>query len=288
MGIFLWQQTRMASWHSQLQLRFSLDDGRTVLRQQHVGALRTLASHYPEHPVVCHQVLVHPPGGMVGGDILEVDATVEPGAHALLTTAGAGRYYRSIDTPAQQTLLARLGAHARLEWLPLENLAYDGCIGENHCRFELSPGAELLAWDLLALGLPAAGATFGIGRFTQRIELPGIWQERGVIAADDHALRFGLSGLHGHNALATFFYAAGSPIPSRARQALLDAARQHIATAHHLALFAGVSAPHPQIVVLRVLGQRIEPITALLRKVLAAWRLLAWNLPAILPRVWAT
>lgn len=277
----------MASWHSRLNLQFSLEAGRTVLRHQHDGGLRALASHYPEPGAVCHQVLVHPPGGLVGGDTLAIDAVVETGAHALVTTPGAGRFYRSTGAPARQTLDARLEPGARLEWLPLETLAYNGCLGENRSRFALASGAELIAWDLLALGLPAADATFQTGRFTQHIELPGLWLERGCLAADDAALLHGPGGLRGHTALATLLFAAGSPITAARRDALLDAARD-IAASGHAALFAGATAPHPQVIVLRVVGQRIEPLAALLRAVWAAWRQDAWNVRACTPRVWAT
>lgn len=237
---------------------------------------------------MCHQVLVHPPGGLVSGDDLEVHAELDAGAHALVTTPGAGRFYRSTGEPARQMLRAQLAANARLEWLPLETLAYDGCIGESHIRFDLAPGAEFIAWDVLALGLPTADAAFLSGRFTQHIELPGVWLERGVIVADDCAMRIGRSGLHGHSAIGTLIFAAGSQIAPARRDALLDTARQLAAQVPHAALLAGVSAPQPQVIVLRVLGQRTEPIIALLRAVWAQWRQLAWSLPPCAPRVWAT
>jgi len=278
----------MAPWHSRLQLQFSAEAARTVLRHQHEGGLRALASHYPEDPGICHQVLVHPPGGLVGGDILDIDLSVQEGAHALVTTPGAGRFYRSTGAPARQTLEARLASGARLEWLPLETLAYSDCLGENRSRFHLAPGAELMAWDLLALGLPAADAAFRAGRFTQHIELPGIWLERGCIAGDDDALLHGPGGLRGHAALATLFFAAGSPLAAQRREALLDAARQAADEAQQASVLFGATAPHAQIVALRVLGHRIEPVAALCRAVWAAWRQTGWGVGACAPRVWST
>lgn len=278
----------MSTWHSHLQLQFRLQHDRTVLHHRHEGGLRALASHYPEATTVCHQVLVHPPGGLVGGDTLAMDLDVDAGAHAVVTTPGAGRFYRSTGAPARQTLEARLAPGARLEWLPQDTLAYDGCIAENRSRFHLAPGAELIAWDQLALGLPAADSAFRHGRFTQHIELPGVWLERGHIAADDAALRHAPGGLQGHSTVATAWFAAGSALAAARRDALLDAARQLAASAPHAALLAGATAPHPQIIVLRVLGHRTEPVAALLRAVWGAWRQLAWALPPCPPRVWAT
>lgn len=278
----------MAPWHSRLHLQFSSEAERTVLRHRHEGGLRALASHYPEAPGICHQVLVHPPGGLVGGDILDIDLSVQAGAHALVTTPGAGRFYRSTGAPARQTLEARLASGARLEWLPLETLAYDECLGENRSRFHLAPGAELIAWDLLALGLPAGDAAFRAGRFTQHVELPGIWLERGCIAGDDEVLLHASGGLRGHTALATLLFAAGSPLAAQRRDALIETARQAADAAAVDEVLWGATAPHAQIIVLRVLGHRIEPVAALCRAVWTAWRQVGWGLDVCVPRVWST
>ena len=277
----------MSPWHSQLQLHFRADADRTMVQHRHQGGLRVLASLYPEAARVCHQVLVHPPGGLVGGDVIAIETRLQAGTHALVTTPGASRFYRSTGAPAAQTLDAHLGDGARLEWLPLETLAYNGCLGENRSRFILDPGAELITWDMLALGLPAAGAAFRSGGFTQHIELPGLWLERGHLAAGDTALLHGPGGLDGRTALATLVFACGSPIDPHRRDALLDAAR-HVAQAWPAPLRVGATSPHPQVVVLRALADRIEPVAALLRDVWAAWRHAAWALPACPPRVWAT
>jgi hypothetical protein len=103
----------------------------------------------------------------------------------LITTPGATRFYRSAGALAEQSLVARLAADARLEWLPLETIAYSGTQASNRMRFELDPGAEMIGWDVLALGLPAAGEPFAHGRFEQQIELPGAWLERGVLDTED-------------------------------------------------------------------------------------------------------
>ena len=60
------------TWHARLQLDYTLEAERCVLRHQHSGPLRILQSLYPEGDSVCHNVLVHPPGGLVGGDTLDI------------------------------------------------------------------------------------------------------------------------------------------------------------------------------------------------------------------------
>jgi len=270
---------RSEAWHA--------GTWRTVLHSRHEGPLRVLASLYPEAATVCHNVLLHPPGGVVGGDTLLLEADLSEGAHALLTTPGATRFYRSGGEPALQSVDARVAAGARLEWLPLETIVHSGALAENRLRFMLAPGAEMIGWDVLALGLPAAGERFAAGRFTQHVELPGVWLERARLDASDRRLFDSPLGWNGHTVLASMWFAAGSPLAEARRNALLGAAR-HTAAIHSLAASAGASATHAEVVVLRVLAPRVEPAMALLVQVWAEWRAIAWSLAACPPRVWRT
>jgi urease accessory protein len=274
-------------WDSRLRLRYALRQGRTSAWHLHEGALRVLAALYPEGDAVCHHVLVHPPAGMAGGDRVRVDLELQAGAHALLTTPGATRFYRSLGASASQALHARVAEGARLEWLPLESLAYEDCIAENRAVFELEPGAEMMAWDMLALGRPAAGDAFARGSFTQHLEIPGLWLERGRIDGGDLVLREAPGGLDGQAALGTLLLAAGTPLDAARREALLETARALVAVLPE-GLRAGVTSPQPGVLVLRALAGRIEPVARLLRSAWAAWRSQAWGLAACAPRVWST
>ena len=184
-------------WHARLSLDYTLEAGRTVARFAHDGPLRILQSLYPEGDAVCHNVLVHPPSGLVGGDTLDVRITAGAGTHGLVTTPGASRFYRSDGPVAVQRTQITLQAGARVEWLPLEALCYSGCVAENHLTLNLAPGAELVGWDITALGLPHAQLPFERGSFLQHIELPGTWLERGRIDAADTRLLNGPLGLAG-------------------------------------------------------------------------------------------
>lgn len=274
-------------WHARLSLDYVATAARTVLRFEHEGPLRVLQSLYPEGDAICHNVLVHPPGGLVGGDTLQIDVQVHSGAHALLTTPGAARFYRSDGETARQHTQLRVEPGARLEWLPLEALCYSGCIAENRLQMELAPGAEMMGWDVTALGLPSAGKPFERGHFLQHIEMPGAWLERGRIAADDHALMDGPLGLAGQRCMASLFFCCGTA-PDRARRELaLDTARA-LLHSHALQATAGATSPHPQVVVVRVLAPLVEPAMQLLREVRGAWRQALWGLAPTLPRVWST
>jgi urease accessory protein len=274
------------SWLARLSLHYTHAAGHTSAHDRHEGPLRVLQRLYPEGPGICHHVIVHPPGGVVGGDELHVDATLDAGAHALITTPGATRFYRSEGAMARQQVRLKLQGGARLEWLPMETIAYSGCMAASQLRLELDAGAETLGWDVIALGLPAAGQGFERGSFEQNIELPGRWLERGRIAAQDPLLASPL-GWAGHSVLATAWFACGGPMPDARRDTMLDAARECI-QASPLARSAGATAAQPQVLVLRVLAARVEPAMVLLAAVRAAWRFTAWGLAAEPPRIWRT
>ena len=277
------------SWIARLNLDYSLEAGRSVARHAHDGPLRILQSLYPEGDRICHNVLVHPPSGLVGGDTLDMHVTVGAGAHGLVTTPGATRFYRSEAGLATQQVHARLQDGARLEWLPLEALAYSGCDALNLARFSLAPTAELMTWDLTALGLPNAQQPFVAGRFQQHLEIEGhdgpIWLERGTVDAQDQRLMNGPLGLAGQRCMATLVFAAGSPIVPERVETALEAARAALQESP-LRLQAGATQPHPQVIVLRVLAPVVEPAMQLLRPVWAAWRQALWGLPGTVPRLW--
>lgn len=273
-------------WHARLQLDYTRESARTVARFEHNGPLRILQSLYPEGDAICHNVLVHPPGGLVGGDTLDITATVAPGAHGLLTTPGATRFYRSNGPLALQRSHLTLAEGARLEWLPLEALCYNACNAENHLTLNLAPSAECMGWDVTALGLPHANQPFETGRFVQHLEVPDLWLERGAINAADHRLMQSPLGLAGHRCMASLFFAAGSPLDRTRRDAALDAARA-VMDAHALKATAGATSPNPQMVVLRVLAPQVEPAMQLLKAVRVAWRQVMWEMSGEPPRIWA-
>jgi len=274
------------SWHAHLQLNYTQESDRTVARFLHNGPLRILQSLYPEGDAVCHNVLVHPPGGLVGGDTLSIDVTAAAGSHGLITTPGATRFYRSGGEAAIQRTNIAVAADARLEWLPLEAICYSGCRAENRLTLQLEPGAELMGWDVTALGLPGANLPFERGSLLQHIEVPGRWRERGRIDASDVRLLQSPIGLAGHRCMASLFFVAGSAISRARRESALDAARA-LLEAHPLRESAGVTSPQPGVIVLRVLAPVVEPAMHLLREVWRTWRAELWQMSAAPPRIWA-
>ena len=273
-------------WKATLQLDYSVENQRCVLRHAHHGPLRILKSLYPEGDKVCHNILVHPPSGLVGGDELHIDLHMQAGSHAVVTTPGATRFYGADAMPASQRVHAHLAPNASLEWLPLEALAYSGCQARNEVVFHLSPGSRLMAWDVTALGLPHAHQPFLNGSFEQHLEIKNAWLERGLIQASDHRLLHSPLGLNGHSCQSTLVFAQGSPMTPVDREQVIGLAR-NLCENHSLQLQAGVTSADARVVVVRVLSDQVEGAMELLRSIWLQWRSQCWQLPAVAPRIWA-
>ncbi len=275
------------TWHSSLTLNYTASDrAKTTASFVHNGPLRILKSLYPEGDAICHNVLVHPPGGLAGGDVLDINVKVAKGAHGLVTTPSATRFYRSDGDAASQHSRLQVQASARLEWLPLEAIAHPGCLADNRLTLQLEPGSEMIGWDVAALGLPHSGQPFDTGSYCQHIEMPGVWLERGRVQASDQRLRFSQLGLAGNTCMASLFFAVGSDLPRPRRERALDAAR-HILHTQAVALAAGVTSPNARVVVVRALAPQVEPALNLLKQIWACWRTELWQLPTDQPRIWA-
>lgn len=163
-------------WRAALELEFRVSSGRTVaLRKHHTGPLVTQQPHYPDGPERCETILVHPPGGIAGGDHLRLSARVRDGAEAVITTPGASRFYRTRGSVADVRQAFRVDAGGTLEWLPHETLLYDSAQARCGTRIDLETGSKLLAWEIIGLGRPASRQPFRRGDCRFRFE---IWRDR--------------------------------------------------------------------------------------------------------------
>jgi len=167
--------TAMAGWQGSLQLRFSHCHGKTQQIHAQVQApLKVQRPFYPEGVAVCHSVLLHTAGGIVGGDRLDQTIHLEPNAQALLTTAAATKVYRSNGQQARQTIEIQVDAGACLEWLPQETIVFNSAIYRQDLRVELAPGANWLGWEMTRFGRSARGEKFLQGEWRSHTE---VWQQ---------------------------------------------------------------------------------------------------------------
>jgi urease accessory protein len=201
-------------WRARLALGFERRGERTVLaHREHDGPLVVQKSLHPEGAGICHAIVVHPPSGLVGGDELRLDVVAAAGAHALLTTPGAGKWYRSTGREASQRISIEVADHAIAEWLPQETIFYDGAHGRIELNASLTGSARLIAWDVTCLGRTGSGESFGSGRcrLQTRITRDGRlqWIERGSIAPGSRVAA-SVAGLAGAPVFGTMVVAAPS------------------------------------------------------------------------------
>jgi urease accessory protein len=246
---------------------------------------------FPEGPGVCHVYVLHPPGGIVGGDRLRVTADVETGAHALLTTPAATKAYRTAGAPSIVENVLRVATGGVLEWLPQETILYDGCDLTLHTRVDLAAGAAFLGLDVVCFGLPARGPAedgFARGRCRQDVEL---WRdgvplvlERGRFdgAGAVHASAWGLAGapvmgtLFAAPAWQTDLGALATEIRARAAELAADD------------LGAATVLRGGSVLACRYVGPSVERGGRFLREAWALARRALLDRDAVAPRIWAT
>lgn len=279
------------SWKARLSLGFEARPDRTVLQELDFrGPLRVQRTFHPEG-APCHCCILHPPGGLVSGDRLDIVAHCAPGAHALLTTPSAGKIYGADSHlhPQAQHVRLQVRAGGSLEWLPMETIVFDGAQAMTSLEIDLEGGACLAGWDILCLGRPESAAPFRTGRVVQRLAIhrDGIplLLERLVLEGGGPVTQevFGLDGLP---VLGTLF-AVGLE-DAAAEQAVLAVrqALEHIPAAAG----AGISAAtfRRGVLLVRHRGASTLAARTVFEAVWAAVRPLLLDRPACPPRVWAT
>jgi urease accessory protein len=267
------------SWHAELELaygRFGASTRPTLRR--HCGPLRVQKHLYGDGPEVCQHIIVHPPGGIAGGDRLDIDVQVGADAWAQLTSPGAAKWYRA-KGPAYQQLKLRVEAGATLEWLPQESIVYCGAQAELSTQIDLIGDARLCYWDMVALGRPASGERFDSGHLQAQVDIRRdgqlIWHERQRILGNDGLLDSPI-GLAGQPVFATLLMTGeiGAELLERCRE-IPSAVR-------------GDLSQLPGLLVARCLASEALHARAWL---IDLWRLLRPALlgrEAVPPRIWNT
>ena len=266
----------VSSWKARLALDFAFQDGRTALAgRSHDGPLVVQKPLYPEGGAVCHAIVVHPPGGIAGGDELALSAAVGDGAAALLTTPGAAKWYRSAGPRAKQSMV--FDVKGTLEWLPQETIVFDGALADMDCEVNLGPDARYIGWEILCLGRTGSGERFGKGRvdMENRISRNGrpVWWERGSIDGGGRLMQSD-AGLGGKTICATLLAAAPAIDDS-----LLRACREVKEVA---------VTRLPGLLVARHLGASSEEARRCLAGLWGILRPAIAGRAAVAPRIWST
>lgn len=281
-------------WHAFLSLRFAQTaHGCRMLHKAHDGPLYVQRPFYPEGPQLAHVYLLHPPGGMVSGDQLEVSVHLEQGAAVLLTTPGAARVYRARPDRTLQRLCNRLhvGAGASLEWLPQETIVFPDACTRLETFIELEEGAQYLGWEITSLGLPVGNHDFRQGSLQQRLQISSGGR---LVLADnfmvDDLRRAVLSAASGlRDCPISGLLVAGLVQDGALGLALLESLRERIVCfgAHHSRLLAGVTLVN-QCLVARYLGGSVEQARNLFVELWEILRPALMQRQVCVPRIWAT
>jgi len=160
------------NWVAQIDLGFACKNAKTVMSNMAFkGPMRVQRPFYPEgHP--CHVYLLHPPGGMVSGDQLTINVSVERDAHALITTPSAGKIYHADSMGVSQRQLIRLNVSQGIcEWLPQENIVFDGANAHLQTEVYLDSRARFMGWEMTSFGREAGNHPFTKGQFSQDIKM---------------------------------------------------------------------------------------------------------------------
>jgi urease accessory protein len=187
-------------WHGKLKLDFVNRDGTTQVNHSYSQAPWKLQRpFYPEGDRICHSVLLHTAGGMVGGDRLSAEINLAEHTHALITTAAAAKIYRSNGLVAQQSTQIKIAAGAYLEWLPQETIIFDSAIYNQTLHIELAPQATWCGWEIGRYGRTARGERFLSGQVRSHTE---VWQQGRPLWIDRQRLSGGTDTIHSPHALA--------------------------------------------------------------------------------------
>lgn len=268
-------------WKAHLTLGFEQRAGKTVLAtRSQSGPLTVQRPFYPEGDV-CHLYLLHPPGGVVGGDELHINATTRQQANALVTTPGATKFYRNTGKLAQQVQTLTVEKNSTLEWFPQENIFFDQTHTQLITRIQLEDTACFMGWEINCYGRPAANELFKKGAVDTQLEIfrngfPLLLDRLKI--TDAHSL-LSPAGLNGYPCFGTF-------IATHVTQELLDKAR--LATAEITGDQQLGITLMDDILIARCLGQYAQQVSITLKLIWAVLRPTLLERDACHPRIWST
>ncbi len=274
-----------SGWQAQLHLRFARAHqragARTLMqRNEHKGPLRVQRPFYPEEGLA-HVYILHPPGGVVGGDRLHIDIDVLSGAQALATMPGAAKFYLSTGPWArlEQTLTIKAGAS--LEWLPQENILFDGARLQACTTVEVEDDGRFIGWELTSFGRACRGERYADGQLFSRLlfkhnQQPLLVENQRVFDQQSLQAAAGLRDRSQQGTLLAFPCSDHALDCVRAQLEAVDASPWSAATLVD------------RLLVVRSLDNNGEALQQRLRMIWQVLRPLLLERPAVQPRIWAT
>ena len=270
-------------WKAELNLGFEKAQKKTIVaNRSQYGPLTVQRPFYPEGDV-CHLYILHPPGGVVGGDELYINVDLAKQASTLITTPGATKFYRNTGKLAHQIQTLKVADGCALEWFPQENIFFDGTHTHLSTRVELENSARFMGWEINCYGRPASKELFESGKVMTRLEVyrdgvPLMLDK--LLIENNQALQSTVS-MNSHPCFGTFIATQVTPeLLEKARSSAaecLNQDQQHV----------GITLLG-DLLVIRCLGQHAEQVSTTLKAVWSVLRPEVMRRSVCLPRIWAT
>jgi urease accessory protein len=268
-------------WSANLVLQFAVKGDRTQISSKSFrGPLAVQKPFYPEGDT-CHVYVLHPPGGVVGGDQLAIELKLQEHSHVLVTTPAANKFYRSDERQSRLRQRFELGQGAALEWLPQESIFFDQCNTRLDTRIDLALESRFITWDVICLGRPASSEPFQQGTIRQSLEIA----QQGKVLLNDRLLIEGagkmLTEPWGFNDYPVVGYLVAAPGTVFMRDKVREITGFEESARLTTTLING-------LLVCRVLARQAELAR---KKLLQIWQILRPDImakEAIQPRIWHT
>lgn len=263
-------------WKGRLNLEFETAGNRTVVRRTHSGPISMQRTLYPESDVA-HVYMLHPPGGVVGGDSLQVNVSCQSGAAGLMTTPGANKFYRSAgDTAHVSQMLNILGGS--IEWFPQENIFFNDSRAALFTKINVQKQASVAWWEVNCFGRGAGADRFERGSIETVFELCReqklLLRER--LHIDGKSSIQSAPGLRGNTVTATLVL---TPIEKES----VEIARNLLS-----GLTEFVASWFDNLLIIRFLGQSSEVAKQGLSSVWSELRMALNGRKPVYPRIWHT
>ncbi|MFH2092974.1 MAG: urease accessory protein UreD [Pseudomonadota bacterium] len=277
-------------WQAKVDLEFKNRFGKSVLGEcSRKGPLTFQRPFYPEDNV-CHLYLLHPPGGIVGGDTIDLNIEVQADAHALITTPGAAKFYRSQGLTAYQQQYFHVQPTSVLEWFPQETILFPGAKADICTKVDLSDDAVFMGWEILCLGRPASRMSFDTGALKSKLSVykngTPLYIDQLCVDNDMDSiiLRHCKPGLQDFPVSAVFVVAGIAP------DIIFDMGNPPFCDPDQANTDSGLKGVTRinELMIARYLGHDPEAAKAYFISLWKTIRPVMLNRPACIPRIWAT
>jgi urease accessory protein len=148
--------------------------GRTVLQALHSeGTLKAMRAHHldPFVPAMAFLTIASPGGGVLQGDRLEIDVTVEAGAQLHVGTTSATRIYSMPHAAAEARTCLNVAGGAYVEHIPDPFIPYAGSRYAGCGRHVVAAGGTLVLTEVVGPGRQARGESLAYEYFASETEV---------------------------------------------------------------------------------------------------------------------